>query len=83
MHTSRNSQGRCWNALPPEEERQRFAWQVYQANDLLHVAYEAILKLTLDVLSVPLIGMPRAQLIGKVVHRLRGAISYAAGQNME
>lgn len=75
MYTSRNSQGALLNALPPEEERQRFAWQVYQANDLLHVAYEAVLKLTLDVLSIPPIGMPRAQLIEKVVHRLRGAIS--------
>lgn len=75
LYALRNSDGEVLDPLPMDEESQRFLWSVYQANDLLHVAYEGLLKFALDVLSVPSTGMPLAQLIAKVSARLCGAIS--------
>lgn len=74
LYAQRNAQGQILCQLPTGEHHQRFAWGVYQANDLLHAAYEALLKFTLDVLSVPPAGMPMEQLIAKVSARLAQAL---------
>ncbi len=73
-YASRNHSGDVIQELSEEEDIQRFAWHVYQANDLLHTAYEALLKFSLDVLSVPPSGMPMAQLVSKVVGKLMPAL---------
>jgi hypothetical protein len=65
--------------MPDDEGGQRFAWTVYQANDLLHVCYEALLKFTLDLLSTHPSGMPMEQLVGQVVHRLQHALEGKPG----
>lgn len=57
-------------AVDPDEDTQRFAWAVYQANDLLHVCYETILKLALDVLGSAPTGMPFERLVVQTVERL-------------
>ena len=61
-------------ALDAEEDRQRFAWAAYQANDLLHLSYEAILKLALDILGGSPAGMPFETLVAQTVARLMSAL---------
>lgn len=61
-------------ALGAEEDQQRFAWAVYQANDLLHVSYETILKLALDILGGAPTGMPFETLVAQTVSRLMSAL---------
>ena len=61
-------------ALGAEEDQQRFAWAVYQANDLLHVSYETILKLALDILGGAPTGMPFEALLAQTVSRLMSAL---------
>lgn len=73
-YASRNQSGKSLEKLSGDEEGQRFAWHVYQANDLLHAAYEALLKFSLDVLSVPPSGMPLEQLVSRVVSKLLPAM---------
>ena len=46
-----------------ELEAQRRRWWVYQANDLCHIAHEALLKFTLDRLAEAPTGRPLARLI--------------------
>jgi hypothetical protein len=55
-------------------EKQRFAWVVYQANDLLHVCYETILKLALDILGGTPAGMPAERLARETVARMMSAV---------
>ena len=73
-YASRNQLGESLGSLSDEEEDQRFAWHVYHANDLLHAAYEALMKFSLDVLSVPPSGMPLEQLVVRVVSKLLPAM---------
>lgn len=61
-------------ALGAEEDRQRFFWVVYQANDLLHLCYETILKLALDILGGSPTGMPFESLVTQTVSRLMLAL---------
>ncbi len=66
-------------ALGAEEDQQRFAWAMYQANDLLHVSYETVLKLALDILGGAPNGMPYEALVAQTVSRLVSALgSYSA-----
>jgi hypothetical protein len=51
-------------------EVQRRRWWVYQANDLCHIAHEALLKFTLDNLADAPTGRPLAQLIPDCVEIL-------------
>jgi hypothetical protein len=52
---------------------------VYQANDLLHLSYETVLKLALDVLGGSPTGMPFETLVAQTVSRLMSALErYAA-----
>ncbi len=53
-----------------ELEAQRRRWWIYQANDLCHVAYEALLKFTLDKLADAPRGRMLAQLIPHCVREL-------------
>lgn len=48
----------------PALEAQRSRWWVYHANDLCHIAHEALLKFTLDTLGTSPSGRGMAQLIG-------------------
>ncbi|SMP80287.1 hypothetical protein [Noviherbaspirillum suwonense] len=65
--------------LGEEEDRQRFAWAVYQANDLLHLCYETILKLALDILGSSPTGMTFDSLVTRTGSRLLSAVEmYAA-----
>ena len=52
---------------------QRWHWWVYQANDLLHVCYEALLKFALDILSEYPAGVSLSRLIGESAARLLSA----------
>jgi len=52
--------------LPSDElTAQRWRWWVYQANDLLHVCYEALLRYSLDVLGETPAGIALSRLIGE------------------
>ena len=53
-----------------ELEAQRRRWWVYQANDLCHIAHEALLKFTLDKLADAPAGRPLARLIPHCVEAL-------------
>ena len=53
----------------------RYGWRVYQANDLLHVVYEALLKLSLDEASLYPAGLPLASLIAQVTARLQRSLA--------
>jgi len=64
-----------FGALDAAEDRQRFAWAVYQANDLLHVGYETVLKLALDILGAAPSGIPFEALVKRTVGRLISALS--------
>lgn len=48
----------------------RLKWWIYHANDLLHVAYETLLKFALDTLELHPAGLTLAALIGESVHAI-------------
>jgi hypothetical protein len=48
-------------------ERHRQRWWVYQANDLIHICFETLLKFVLDALEVHPGGIPLARLIADSV----------------
>ncbi len=62
------------STLDADEDQQRFAWAVYQANDLLHLSYETILKLSLDILGGAPAGMPFEALVTQTVSRLMSSL---------
>ncbi len=65
----------CGTAIDePEEDTQLFSWAVYQANDLLHVCYETILKLALDILDKTPTGVPFEKLVAQTVEYLLAAL---------
>lgn len=70
----RNDAGEELAALPNDEDAHKFSWAVYQANDLLHVCYETIMKFALDVLGTSPTGMVPERLVERVVSRLCGAL---------
>lgn len=51
----------------------RLRWWLYHANDLLHVAYETLLRFSLDVLSQHPAGITLAALIDEVVSTIKAA----------
>jgi hypothetical protein len=71
------------SAVEGEEDKQRFAWAVYQANDLLHLSYETILKLALDVLGGSPTGMPFDALVTQTVSRLMSALEPHAASSWD
>jgi tetratricopeptide (TPR) repeat protein len=58
----------------PALEAQRFRWWVYHANDLCHIAHEALLKFTLDTLGNYQSGISLARLIAECAEAVSGAI---------
>lgn len=57
----------------PILEAQRRRWWAYQANDLTHVAYEALLKLALDQLEPHQSGIPGEALLARVLEHLQSS----------
>lgn len=51
LYALHDDQGRKLAPLSGEMAAQRYAWVVYQANDLCHACYEGLLKYSLDVLE--------------------------------
>ena len=59
-------------SLPTDELKDhQVKWWIYQANDLTHIAYETILKYTLDLLEPYAAGITLSQLISEVIGNLR------------
>lgn len=56
----------------PALEAQRARWWVYHANDLCHIAHEALLKFTLDMLGDCPAGLSLARLIGLCADTILG-----------
>jgi len=56
--------------LSAELTAQRWRWWVYQANDLLHISYEGLLKFSLDVLGETPAGIALPRLVGECAARL-------------
>lgn len=81
LYASQCSTLATFAALDAEEDKQRFAWAVYQANDLLHLSYETILKLALDVLGGAPTGMPFDTLVAQTVSRLTSALEMYAAES--
>ena len=71
----------AFEAISADEDKQRFAWAVYQANDLLHLSYETILKVALDTLGSSPAGMPFETLVGRTVSRLVSALGTDAAES--
>lgn len=66
-------------ALSERERAHRFKWAAYHANDLLHVCYETVLKLCLDILSAaPNQRLPLDRLVNRAVERLQDSLSEPA-----
>lgn len=57
----------------PELEAQSARWWVYQANDLMHISYEALLKWTLDRLETYKAGITLSHLIAEAVEGISEA----------
>lgn len=74
LYSAHDAAGASLPSFPADEGAQRDAWGAYQANDLLHVCYEALLKYSLDVLGLAPNGMPMDRLVGRVVVELHAAL---------
>jgi hypothetical protein len=72
LYAGCNEQGSPF-AVTDALQQQALRWWVYQANDLLHFAYETLLKFTLDVLETYPAGISLATLIGVCVARIEEA----------
>jgi hypothetical protein len=81
LYASQCRSAAAFGAISANEDKQRFAWAVYQANDLLHLSYETILKLALDVLGGSPTGMPFETLVGRTVSRLVLALGTDAAES--
>lgn len=57
-------------------EVQRQRWWVYQANDLCHIAFETLLKFTLDTLGKYSSGLPLDRLISDCIDRMTEATEH-------
>ncbi len=60
--------------LPSAElQTHQIRWRIYQANDLIHIAYETLLKYLLDLLEAYRAGITLASLIDEAINNLRSA----------
>ena len=59
--------------LPDELQHQRERWWIYQANDLSHICFEALLKFLLDLLESYPAGVTPASLIAEAVAEIAAA----------
>jgi hypothetical protein len=74
LYTNRDLKGDPLVFDSPEIRNQRMRWWIYQANDLLHIAYETLLKYVLDLLESYPAGITLAELIGESVENLRSSV---------
>ena len=74
LYASRNRAGALLPPVPQTDEELRFAWSVYQANDLLHASYEGLMKFSLDILGTKPSGTPMQALVSEVVARVLRAL---------
>lgn len=70
LFAGRDQKDRALDLGSPELEAQRQLWWVYHANDLCHVAYETLLKFTLDTLADFPAGIALSRLIPLCVGRI-------------
>jgi hypothetical protein len=63
-------EGKPLSILNPELREHAAKWRVYQANDILHVAYETLLKYSLDILDLYPAGISLAALVDECISRL-------------
>lgn len=64
LYSGYDQAGKALSLGDPALEAHRARWWVYHANDLCHIAHEALLKFTLDTLSEYPAGLSLARLIG-------------------
>lgn len=65
-----DQKGRALDLVSPALEAQRRLWWIYHANDLCHVAYETLLKFTLDTLAEFPAGIALSRLIPLCVEKI-------------
>lgn len=65
-----DQKGRALDLGSPALETQRRLWWIYHANDLCHVAYETLLKFTLDTLAEYPAGIALSRLIPLCVEKI-------------
>lgn len=70
LFAGRDQKGRTLDLGSTELEAQQQLWWVYQANDLSHVAYETLLKFTLDTLADYPAGIALSRLIPLCVEKI-------------
>jgi len=73
LYTNNDEQGNALGFATDELIDHSRKWWIYQANDLVHIAYETILKYTLDLLEPYAGGVTLSQLIAEAVGNLRSA----------
>jgi hypothetical protein len=71
LYTNNDERGNALSLATDELKDHRLKWWIYQANDLTHIAYETILKYTLDLLEPHAAGITLSQLISEVIGNLR------------
>lgn len=62
--------------MPEADGSQAFSWRVYQANDILHACYEALLRYVLDVLETFPQGISLPTLLDVVVQRVSSELDW-------
>ncbi|MDA8965432.1 hypothetical protein N9F33_01590 [Pseudomonadales bacterium] len=67
LYNNKTHTGSDLSLTESDLEAQRMRWKVYQANDLSHIALEALLKYVLDLLEAYPGGVSLRQLIGDAV----------------
>ena len=73
LYAGRAAEGRALSLDSAELQAQRRLWWIYQANDLCHVAFETLLKFTLDTLAESPNGVPLERLVPACVDKLLSA----------
>jgi hypothetical protein len=74
LYAKQDAQGRALETRTPALEAQRQRWWVYHANDLCHVALEALLKFVLDTLG----RYPAGITLGRLIPLCTDEILHAA-----
>ena len=73
LYAGHDAEGRALALDSPELQAQRRLWWVYHANDLCHVAFETLLKFTLDTLAESPNGVTLARLVPACIDKLLSA----------
>lgn len=75
LYAQRDGEGETLQESAGGCQEQRLFWALYHANDLLHVAYEALFEYTLGILGTAPAGMELSELVDKVSSRLEQALA--------